>query len=57
MYVGDDVREAIALVERGAIPVEELVTATFDLSAAVEAFTVARQGEQVKVHLTVHLPA
>jgi 2-desacetyl-2-hydroxyethyl bacteriochlorophyllide A dehydrogenase len=53
MYVGDDVREAIALVEGGAIPVDELVTATFDLSAAVEAFVVARQREQVKVHLTV----
>ena len=37
----------------GAIPVDKLVTATFDLSAAVEAFVVARQREQVKAHLTV----
>jgi 2-desacetyl-2-hydroxyethyl bacteriochlorophyllide A dehydrogenase len=53
MYVGDDVRGAIALMERGVIPVDELVTATFDLGDAVEAFEVARGREQVKVQLTV----
>jgi hypothetical protein len=47
------VRANLRRAEGGAIPVDKLVTATFDLSAAVEAFVVARQREQVKAHLTV----
>lgn len=53
MYVGNDVRAAMALVASGAIPVDQLVTATFDLSDALRAFQVAAAREQVKVQLTV----
>jgi len=50
MYTGEDVRAAIGLVTDGA-PVEQLVTATFPLEAAAEAFAAASSGEHVKVHL------
>jgi 2-desacetyl-2-hydroxyethyl bacteriochlorophyllide A dehydrogenase len=56
MYVGDDFRDSVALIEAGIVPVDELVTATFDLNDAARAFALARQGEQVKVHLTVASP-
>lgn len=53
MYVGDDVRTAIALVRDGAVPLHEFVTSSLDLSEAAAAFELARQPGEVKVQLTV----
>jgi 2-desacetyl-2-hydroxyethyl bacteriochlorophyllide A dehydrogenase len=52
MYVRQDVERAIELVRQGAVPVEEMVTATYPLERAAEAFAAAGSGEQVKVQLT-----
>jgi 2-desacetyl-2-hydroxyethyl bacteriochlorophyllide A dehydrogenase len=51
MYTTEDVLWAIELMESGVIPVEEIVTATFRLDRAEEAFDAARSGEHVKVHV------
>jgi 2-desacetyl-2-hydroxyethyl bacteriochlorophyllide A dehydrogenase len=53
MYVREDVLKAVELLRAGAVPVEEVVTATFPLERAPEAFQAARSGEHVKVHLVV----
>lgn len=38
MYVREDVAQAIRLLQSKAVPLDEIITATFDLSAATEAF-------------------
>ncbi len=53
MYVREDVEHAMRLVESGAVPVEEIVTATFPLERAAEAFAAAGTAEHVKVHVKV----
>ena len=53
MYVGTDVRAAIALMEAHAVPTGEIVTSTFELADAERAFAVARDPDQAKVHLFV----
>jgi 2-desacetyl-2-hydroxyethyl bacteriochlorophyllide A dehydrogenase len=49
MYVGDDVRRAIQLLGSGILSATDLITATFPLARAAEAFAAARDPEQVKV--------
>jgi L-iditol 2-dehydrogenase len=51
MYVREDVERAIALIASGEVPAESLVTASFGLEDAPEAFRVAGAGEAVKVHI------
>ncbi len=53
MYVREDVEHAIDLLERRPFPIEEIVTATFSLDAAAEAFAASDDPEQVKVLITV----
>lgn len=53
MYTGGDVRHAIALVHAGAVTAADLVTATFPLDQAKQAFTAAADPHQVKVLITV----
>ena len=53
MYVGTDVRAAIALMESHALPTAEIVTSTFELADAQRAFAVATDPDQAKVHLFV----
>jgi 2-desacetyl-2-hydroxyethyl bacteriochlorophyllide A dehydrogenase len=49
MYVGEDVERAIELLASGAVAAEELVTATFPVERAAEAFAAAADPQQVKV--------
>jgi 2-desacetyl-2-hydroxyethyl bacteriochlorophyllide A dehydrogenase len=51
MYVREDVERAIALIAGGQVPAERLVTASFGLEEAPEAFRVAAAGEAIKVHV------
>ncbi|WP_267421106.1 MULTISPECIES: zinc-dependent alcohol dehydrogenase [unclassified Curtobacterium] len=53
MYVREDVDHAIALLRRKPFPLEEVVTATFPLDQAAEAFHTSDDPEQVKVLVTV----
>lgn len=53
MYVREDVDHAIALLRRKPFPIEEVVTATFRLDQAAEAFHTSDDPEQVKVLVTV----
>ena len=53
MYVEQDVLRAIELIERGRVPAEELITATFGLAEAPAAFRAARSGDQVKVQVVL----
>lgn len=53
MFVGEDMRAAIAMLSEGAVPVDEMVTATFDITQAREAFAASADPEQLKVLVTV----
>jgi 2-desacetyl-2-hydroxyethyl bacteriochlorophyllide A dehydrogenase len=53
MYVADDFRTAISMIAAGVVDVGEMVTATYPLDRAEEAFAVSRDPEQVKVLITV----
>jgi Threonine dehydrogenase and related Zn-dependent dehydrogenases len=53
MYVRDDVLHAIELLRRHPFPFEEVVTATFDLDHADEAFHRSDDPEQVKILVRV----
>lgn len=53
MYVRQDVQRAMALLEAGAVPIEEIVTATYPLERIEEAFAAARGGDQIKVQIRV----
>lgn len=53
MYVRADLLDALALINSGAVPTGELVTATFPLDEAARAFAAARDPDHVKVLITV----
>jgi threonine dehydrogenase-like Zn-dependent dehydrogenase len=53
MYVRQDVQRAIDLLAGGAVGADDLVTATFPLDRAAEAFAAAIDPEQVKVLVSV----
>lgn len=53
MYVREDVLHAIDILSRKTFPIEELVTATFDIENAADAFAASDNPEQVKVLITV----
>ncbi|MFF4477113.1 hypothetical protein ACFY1A_08945 [Streptomyces sp. NPDC001520] len=53
MYVGEDVRAAMSLLETGVVPADEFVTATFPLERADEAFRAAGGPDQMKVLVKV----
>jgi 2-desacetyl-2-hydroxyethyl bacteriochlorophyllide A dehydrogenase len=54
MYVREDVEHAIALLRRKPFPIDEIVTSTFPLEQASEAFHTSDDPEQVKVLVTVN---
>jgi L-iditol 2-dehydrogenase len=53
MYVREDFERATELVADGAVPGDEIVTATFPLDRAADAFAAQAGGDHVKVHLGV----
>ena len=53
MYVRDDFTAAIDLLAAGAVPVDEFISATFDLEHAADAFAASADPENVKVVVTV----
>jgi 2-desacetyl-2-hydroxyethyl bacteriochlorophyllide A dehydrogenase len=53
MYVRRDVQRAIDLLAGGAVAADDLITATFPLDRAAEAFAAAIDPEQVKVLVSV----
>lgn len=53
MFVREDVLAAIELLRQKPFPHEEVVTATFDIEQAADAFLVSDDPEQVKVLITV----
>ncbi|MCU1650495.1 MAG: hypothetical protein JWQ60_1644 [Pseudonocardia sp.] len=53
MYVRQDVQRAIDLLAGGAVAADDLITATFPLDRAAEAFAAAIDPEQVKVLVSV----
>lgn len=53
MFVREDVLAAIELLREKPFPHEEVVTATFDIEQAADAFLVSDDPEQVKVLITV----
>jgi threonine dehydrogenase-like Zn-dependent dehydrogenase len=57
MYVREDVEEAIALLAAGAVEATDLVTATFPLDRAAEAFAASSDPQQVKVLVAVGRPS
>lgn len=56
MYVADDYRTALSLIGSGAVDVNEIVTATYPLERAADAFAASRDPEQVKILVTVSAP-
>ncbi|GAB3618474.1 alcohol dehydrogenase catalytic domain-containing protein [Okibacterium endophyticum] len=53
MFVREDVLAAIELLRTREVPLDEIVTGTFDLADAAEAFRASDDAEQVKVLVTV----
>ncbi|WP_037065220.1 zinc-dependent alcohol dehydrogenase [Pseudonocardia acaciae] len=53
MYTGEDMRRAISLLNTGEVAAEDLVTATFPLDRAAEAFAAGDDPDQVKVLVRV----
>jgi 2-desacetyl-2-hydroxyethyl bacteriochlorophyllide A dehydrogenase len=53
MYVREDFTAAAELLASGAVPVDEIISAEFDLEHAAEAFTASADAEHVKVLVTV----
>jgi len=53
MFVRQDVLAAIELLREMSFPHNELVTATFDIEKAAQAFQASDDPEQVKVLITV----
>lgn len=53
MYVREDFTAAMDLLASGAIPVEEIISAAYDLDHAAEAFAASADAENVKVLVTV----
>jgi threonine dehydrogenase-like Zn-dependent dehydrogenase len=53
MYVREDFTAAMDLLSSGIVPVDEIISADFDLDHAAEAFAASADGENVKVLVTV----
>lgn len=53
MYVREDVERAIEILRERRLPLDELITSTFDLADAQRAFAASDDPEQVKVLVTV----
>ncbi|GAS87247.1 zinc-dependent alcohol dehydrogenase [Mycolicibacterium brisbanense] len=53
MYVREDFLAAVDLLASGAVPVDEIISAEFDLADAAAAFTASADAENVKVLVTV----
>jgi 2-desacetyl-2-hydroxyethyl bacteriochlorophyllide A dehydrogenase len=53
MYTGQDVRRAMEILDAGALPIDEIVTATYPLEEIERAFAAAHSGDEVKVHVRV----
>jgi L-iditol 2-dehydrogenase len=53
MYVAEDVLRAIELISNHTVNAERMVTATFPLERAAEAFAAARSGNHLKVQVQV----
>jgi 2-desacetyl-2-hydroxyethyl bacteriochlorophyllide A dehydrogenase len=51
MYTGEDVRRAMEILDAGALPIDEVVTATYPLDEIDRAFAAARSGDEVKVQI------
>jgi 2-desacetyl-2-hydroxyethyl bacteriochlorophyllide A dehydrogenase len=51
MYVAEDVQRAIDLIGDHTVDAQRMVTATFPLERAAEAFAAARSGDHLKVHV------
>ena len=49
MYVREDYAKAIDLLTSGAVPIDEIITARFDLEHSAEAFAASMDPENVKV--------
>lgn len=53
MYVREDFAAAIDLLRSGEVPVDEIISASYDLEHAADAFTASADPENVKVLVTV----
>jgi threonine dehydrogenase-like Zn-dependent dehydrogenase len=53
MYVAEDVLRAIELISNHTVNAERMVTATFPLERAAEAFAAARSGNHLKVQVQI----
>ncbi|MBV9281974.1 MAG: alcohol dehydrogenase catalytic domain-containing protein [Chloroflexi bacterium] len=53
MYVKRDVQRAMDMLVAGAVPVDEIVTATYPLEQIEQAFAAAHSGDEVKVQVRV----
>lgn len=53
MYVREDFTAAMELLSSGIVPVDEIISADFDLDHAAEAFAASADAENVKVLVTV----
>lgn len=53
MYVAQDVARAIELISKRTVDANRIVTATFPLERAAEAFSAARSGDHLKVQILV----
>jgi 2-desacetyl-2-hydroxyethyl bacteriochlorophyllide A dehydrogenase len=53
MYIGQDVLRAMELIGNRTVDAKRLVTATFPLERAAEAFAAARSGDHLKVQVQV----
>lgn len=56
MYVGEDVREALDMLRAGQVPVDDIITASFPLDRAADAFAASHDPEQGKVLVTIAQP-
>jgi L-iditol 2-dehydrogenase len=53
MYTGEDIRAALAMLESGTVPVEQIVTAVLPLEQVRDAFALAASGRHIKVAVSV----
>jgi threonine dehydrogenase-like Zn-dependent dehydrogenase len=53
MYVREDFTAALNLLATGAVPVDEIISAAYDLDHAAEAFAASADAENVKVLVSV----
>ena len=53
MYVRDDFTAAVELLTSGAVPIDEIISASYDFEQAAEAFAASADPENVKVLVTV----